>query len=213
MFDAWPDEPWIVDGAAVRVSLVCFGTGEASRRLNGAAVLRINSDLTGSSFDLTTARRLDENLGIAFMGDTKGGAFDIPGDLAREWLEEPLNVNGRSNADVLRPWINGLDVTRRPRDMWIIDFGDRRSDNEIAFYEKPYDYARKHIKSERQKGRDKQGALTWWRHLRPRPDLNLAITKTSRFIVTPTVSKHRLFTWVEGERMPRPPIDSYYERR
>ena len=26
IFDAWSDEPWVLDGAAVRVSLICFGT-------------------------------------------------------------------------------------------------------------------------------------------------------------------------------------------
>jgi hypothetical protein len=26
IFNAWSDEPWINDGAAVRVSLVCFGS-------------------------------------------------------------------------------------------------------------------------------------------------------------------------------------------
>jgi SAM-dependent methyltransferase len=31
-FDAWDDEPWVVEGAAVRVSLVCFaGAGDAQR--------------------------------------------------------------------------------------------------------------------------------------------------------------------------------------
>lgn len=50
------------------------------------------------------------------MGDTKGGAFDVPGELARKWLAQPSNANGRTNADVLRPWANGMDVTRRPSD-------------------------------------------------------------------------------------------------
>ena len=45
--------------------------------------------------DLTLARRLPENAGVAFMGDTKGGPFDVPGDLAREWLRLPANPNGR----------------------------------------------------------------------------------------------------------------------
>ena len=32
IFDAWSDEPWVIDGAAVRVSLVCFsGAGDAYR--------------------------------------------------------------------------------------------------------------------------------------------------------------------------------------
>ena len=67
-------------------------------------------------------RWLPENFGMAFMGDTKGGPFDIPEALAREMLASP-NPDGRSNADVVRPWANGLDVTRRPRGRWIIDFG------------------------------------------------------------------------------------------
>ena len=27
------------------------------------------------------------------------------------------NPDGRSNADVVRPWVNGKDLTGRPRDM------------------------------------------------------------------------------------------------
>ena len=61
---------------------------------------------------MTQAQRLKENLSMAFMGDTKGGAFDIPGDLARRMLAAPLNPNGRSNSDVVRPWVNGSDLTR-----------------------------------------------------------------------------------------------------
>src|SRR5215211_7199754 len=79
---------------------------------------RIASDLTASKSDLTQAKPLAESKGIAFMGDTKGGAFDIPGELARQWLRLPLNPNGRPNAGVLRPWMNGMDVTRRPADKW-----------------------------------------------------------------------------------------------
>ena len=60
-------------------------------------------------------------MGIAFLGDTKGGPFDIPGDLAYPMLDQH-NPDGRSSRDVVRPWVNGLDVTRRPRKMWIVDF-------------------------------------------------------------------------------------------
>ncbi|MCX8146761.1 MAG: N-6 DNA methylase, partial [Azovibrio sp.] len=37
IFEAWSDEPWVNDGAAVRVSLVCFGQGELAR-LDGIEV-------------------------------------------------------------------------------------------------------------------------------------------------------------------------------
>jgi hypothetical protein len=28
-----------------------------------------------------------------------------------------------TNADVLKPWMNGMDLTRRPAGKWIVDFG------------------------------------------------------------------------------------------
>ena len=34
------------------------------------------------------------------MGDTKGGAFDVPGDLGAIVAKLPLNPNGRPNSDV-----------------------------------------------------------------------------------------------------------------
>ncbi len=71
------DEPWILDGAAVRISFVAFDDGsETDKRLNGESVGAINANLT-AGVDLTTARQLPENSGVAFMGDTKGGPFDI----------------------------------------------------------------------------------------------------------------------------------------
>ncbi|HUG13963.1 MAG TPA: DNA methyltransferase [Thermomicrobiales bacterium] len=104
IFAAWSDEPWILDGAAVRISIVGFDDGsDARRRLNGHEVAAINADLTGLT-DITSAHRLPENVGVAFMGTTKGGAFDIPGDFARFWLALPVNTNGRPSSDVVRPW-------------------------------------------------------------------------------------------------------------
>ena len=65
----------------------------------------INADLT-SGPDVTKAFRLPANKRLAFMGDTKGGAFDIPEELALEWLATPT-PHGQPYSDVLRPWVNG----------------------------------------------------------------------------------------------------------
>ena len=116
IFEAWSDEPWVIDGASVRVSLICFGATEDAPRLDGRPASRINADLTAGDLNLTKASCLDENRGVSFMGDTKGGAFDVPGELARAWLQLPTNPNGRMNAEVLRPWRNGQDMTRRSAD-------------------------------------------------------------------------------------------------
>ena len=104
IFDAWSDEPWVIDGAAVRVSLVCFAATGAGLPafLNGAETAHIHADLTAGGIDLTRVARLDRNRAVAFLGVYKNGPFDIPGNLARMWLQLPANPNGRPNADVLK---------------------------------------------------------------------------------------------------------------
>jgi type II restriction/modification system DNA methylase subunit YeeA len=203
IFEAWSDEPWIIDGAAVRVSVVCFAARDgAAARLDGATVATIHPDLTAGTVDLTKARPLRENRGVAFMGDTKGGAFDIPGELARQWLALPLNPNGRPNADVLRPWMNGMDVTRRPAGKWMIDFGWTMSEAEAALYQEPFAHVAKHVKLEREKNRREAYRLEWWRHVEPRPGMRAALAKLRRCIGTPRVAKHRLFIWLNSHVLP-----------
>jgi type II restriction/modification system DNA methylase subunit YeeA len=140
-------------------------------------VAGINADLTSGALDLTKTRRLTENLNVAFMGDTKGGAFDVPGELARAWLRAPTNPNGRSNADVLKSWRNGLDVTRRCRDMWIIDFGCDMSEREAALFEDPFAYVLEKVKPIRVSNRRASYAKFWWRHVEPRPAMWAAIAR------------------------------------
>ena len=212
IFEAWSDEPWVIDGAAVRVSLVCFARPEdgsapaPERRLDGEPVDAVHADLTarrgGVGVDLTGVQRLYRNLGVAFMGDTKGGPFDVPGEQAREWLREPANPNGRPNSDVLGPWMNGMDVTRRPSDKWIVDFGWNMVREEAALYEAPFQHAREHVYPRRQRNRRESYREHWWRHVEPRQGMWRALDGLSRYIATPRVAKHRLFTWLDARIRP-----------
>ena len=210
IFEAWSDEPWVIDGAAVRVSLVCFSrAGDASvagARLDGESVDEIYADLTarhgGAGVDLTGVRRLPENAGVAFMGDTKGGPFDIAGDQAREWLRLPANPNGRTNADVLKPWVNGMDLTRRPAGKWIVDFGLDMSVGDAALYEEPFRWVKEHVWPTWDKQREAERRTQWWLHHRPRPNMWAALGELSRYIATPTVAKHRLFVWCDARICP-----------
>jgi type II restriction/modification system DNA methylase subunit YeeA len=202
IFLAWSDRPWVVEGAAVRVSMVGFDNGgETLRTLDGDVVTAINANLT-SATDLTTAQRLSENAKLAFMSDTKGGAFDISVDVAGHMLAAPLNPNGRPNSDVVRPWVNGLDITRRPRSMWIIDFGIDLPEDEAALYEQPYEYVRQHVLPERMKNNRAAYRDRWWIHVEPRPAMWRALKPLDRFIVTPSVAKHRLFAWLKHPTVP-----------
>ena len=210
IFDAWSDEPWVIDGAAVRVSLICFsgvdGEPVLESRLDGRPVDGIHPDLTAqrgrTGIDLTTAHRLARNIGVAFMGDTKGGPFDIAGDLARNWLQLPANPNGRPNADVLKPWMNGMDVTRRPSGKWIVDFGWGLPEAEAALYEEPFRYVQEHVRPMRQRNRREAYRNYWWRHVEPRPGMWQSLAGLARYIATPTVAKHRLFVWLDTRVCP-----------
>ena len=197
IYDAWSDEPWVVDGAAVRVSLVCF-TSKASNlsvRLNGGVTPQINADLTGGLVDLTKAREQRRNRQVAFRGGYKRGSFDISGDLARELLCLPANPNGKPNTDVLKPWINGLDVTRRPAGKWIIDFGHEMSEAEAALYEAPFAQVQKQVRPERSINRRADLRKRWWRHDRSGQMMFEKIKTVSRYIATPMTAKYRLFVW------------------
>lgn len=201
IFMAWGDRPWVLNGAAVRISIVGFDNRTESRRiLDGAPVNQINADLQ-NSIDATQARRLTENLNIAFMGDTKGGAFDIPDDLAQKMLAMP-NSSGRDNRDVLRPWVNGRDIVDRPRGMWIIDFGTDMPIEEARLYEAPFQHVEEHVFPERQKNRRDTYRERWWIHVEARPGMRRRLEVQSNYIVTPSVAKHRIFAWLESGVIP-----------
>ena len=149
IFMAWSDRPWILDGASVRVSLIGFDDGsEAQKSLDNILVSSINVDLS-AAIDLTKVKPLAENQGIAFIGDTKKGSFDISHEIATSMLSDLGNPNGRPNSDVVVPWMNAYDVMQRARGMWIVDFGTAMPESEAAQYEKPFEYVRMHVRPER----------------------------------------------------------------
>ena len=202
LFVAWSDEPWVVEGAAVRVSIVGQDDGsEAVRMLDGTHVTAINSDLT-VGIDMTRARILTENLDVSYMGDTKGGAFDISGESARDLLKQPINVNGRANSEVVLPWLNGSDITGRSRGMFIIDFGTDMSADDAAFFQEPFRHVDKHVRPTREKNKRKAYRERWWIHVEPRPAMRRSLALLPRFVITPTLAKHRLFTWLSAPTLP-----------
>ncbi|MCC5960629.1 MAG: class I SAM-dependent DNA methyltransferase [Rhodobacteraceae bacterium] len=210
IFAAWSDEPWTVDGAAVRVSMVCFDRADGVSMLNGKPVTRVLSDITANEhdFDLTKAARLKENASICFEGMKKYGSFDIRSDLAREWLAMPLNVNGLPNSTVLKRLVNAMDIVRRPEERWVIDFNDFREIAEAACFQEPFRYVAEIVKPERAKVRDIKTRTNWWLYERPRPLLRAKLSKIKRFVCTPRVSKHRIFVWLSVTSVPDTATDA-----
>ncbi len=203
IFLAWSDEPWVLDGAAVRISIIGFDNGtETERTLDGKQVAKINSALT-SETDLSQAVRLSENQALSFTGDQPTGPFDIAERQALDWIALPVNPNGRPNSDVLRPYWSGSDIVGRWSYRWIVDFGVNASEEDAALFEAPFEYVRTHVRPARASNREKALREIWWLHWRPRPDMRNAISAncSTRFLVTPHVSKHRVFAWLPLEAL------------
>ena len=158
IFEAQHNLPWVIDGAAVAVSIVCFAAdGDRSAKssaLDGRNVRAVRSDLRDADlpFDLRNLRRLEENRRIAFQGvelvgrraddddeqdeEEKGFVIDYP--TADRLLSAGGNPNRRPNSDVIRRYWSGDEVLGRPRDRFVIDFGPSATEAQAQAYAAPY---------------------------------------------------------------------------
>lgn len=213
IFQAWPNLPWLQDGAAVRVAAVCFDDGQEPQRLLGhldgegtpaevdvlVPVPTIHANLSGGP-DVTTAARLSENAGLSFQGVKLAGAFDLEGETARAWLALP-NPDGVDNADVLRPLLNGDDLVDVRGDTWVINFGTR-TEAEAARYLVPFSHVVTHVKPVRASNKDRMRAAQWWQLARPYTGMRHALAPLPRYLATSIVAKHRAFVWCEARDLP-----------
>ena len=201
IFMSWSDREWILDGAAVHVSMIGFDSGaEPVKKLNGLVVTEINADLS-SGADYRSAKKLSDNADTAFMADTKGGAFEGDWSVFRAMLASP-NPNGKPNSDVMRPWINGRDVMKRCRGLWIIDYGCEMEERIAASYEGPFEYLRANVYPERNRNRRESYARLWWKHVEPRPAMREACRGHARVLGTAITSPHRVFVWIDPAVLP-----------
>jgi type II restriction/modification system DNA methylase subunit YeeA len=201
IFFAMSDRDWTLDGANVHVSMIGFDDGTDDKRtLDGHETEIINANLT-SHADVVTAKGLASNRRISFQGSQKIGPFDIPEELAVNWLSAP-NPHGLPNSDVLKLSCNGMDVARRPRSCWMIDFGTETGEHAASLYEKPFQHALSAVKPEREKNNREAYRKYWWRHGEPRIAMRASLRELGRFLVTPEVSKHAFFAWLTPAVLP-----------
>jgi hypothetical protein len=201
IFFAESDRDWVLAGANVHVSMVGFDDGaEAKRVLDGRGVEEISPQLS-ATVQIHTARILAANGGTSFMGITPAGPFDVPFEHACEWLTAP-NPSGKPNSDVLRPYYNGNDLTKRPRNAWTVDFGVDMPVEDAVGYAGPFGYVESEVKPLREKNRREAYAENWWIYAESRPAMREAFGGRTRFLSTCMVAKHRMFTWLDVVALP-----------
>ena len=201
IFFAVSDRDWILAGATVHVSMVGFDNGaEKERQLDGRPVEEINPNLTARN-DTTRATALFRNKGLCLRASEKGGDFTLGEPEALRFLAA-ANPHGKPNSDVIRPWTNSDLLLRGAPHKWIIDFFGVTLGQDAAKYECPFGHLREKVRSARQGNRDVRLAKYWWLHRRSAEDMREATKRHARFIVTPSVAKHRTFSWVTHPLLP-----------
>jgi hypothetical protein len=199
IFEAWSDEEWTVEGAAVRVSLVCFAEQtDGTPQLDGQQVSSIAPDLTARENQAGPhhPKRLTANVGVSFQGPVLVGDFDVNEEAARHWLTAPVNPNGKRNSEVLRPLRNGKDITSRPRRAWVINFGSM-SEAESSLFERPFEHVLEHVRPLRERSNDRQRRENWWLLGRSGAAFFGKTECLTRYLATSQVSKHRFFVWLD----------------
>ena len=201
IFFAESDREWILGGANVHVSMIGFDIGvETLRLLDGKIVTHINSNLTTLN-DTTRAASLPQNQNQCLRASEKGGNFVLEDTNAFQFLSS-TNPHGRPNSDVIRPWTNSDLLLRGALNKWVIDFFGIVNEELASRYEAPFECLRETVKPERSRNRDPRLRKYWWLHRRSAEDMREATKVHPRFIVTPSVAKHRTFLWVSHPLLP-----------
>lgn len=201
IFFAISDRKWFLNGANVHISLIGFDNGSESHRiLDEQHVASINVNLTAIA-DVTQAMRLKTNFGICYIGTKKAGKFEISDSSALQMLHSP-NPHGKPNSDVLRPWLSGGRILKRPQPQWIIDPGTTMALDEFSLYELPYSHVESIVRPERAKNNRPLYRDKWWLHAETRPGMRRALQGLPRYLATTAHAKYRLFVWASEIDLP-----------
>ncbi|MDP9413764.1 MAG: N-6 DNA methylase [Pseudomonadota bacterium] len=199
---ALSDEPWVVDGADVRVSLIVCSTARVeSATLDGELVTRVTPDLKGLSIDLGERRVLAENIKRAVRGIEKGGPFEIDRATAQQFLRMPLNPNGRSNVEVVKRYATVAELVGRGKDEWIVDFSGLDLD-EASLFEAPFAWVESAVRAKRVANREPRQSKNWWLFRRSGEQARAVLRGKQRVLSTGLVTKHRVFRWLDATMIP-----------
>jgi hypothetical protein len=215
---AIPDHPWTKatkDAAAVRIAMTVAERGEHEGELRevtkeiGLATdepeielartrTRLNADLTGGA-DLNAIATLQSNEGLSYRGvQLIGSGFILTPQKARD-----LGLSTREGLDQhIRPYANGRDLLQKSRGAMVIDMLGLDEKSVRQRFPEAFEHIYRTVKPERDRNRRASYRDNWWLFGEPRRELRPALEHLEQFIVTPATSKHRIFTFLDGEVLP-----------
>jgi hypothetical protein len=214
---AIPDHPWYLGGgmAAVRIAMTVGAVGRQEGQLiravdpnrsatQGGDDLQspaqglILSNLTIGA-DLDAARPLRAHMGLCGQGiKLHGSGFIVSPDTAKT-----LGLGfDPAISQHIKPFRNGRDITRRPRNVMVIDLFDLNEQEVSTTFPMIYQYILQHVKPERDHNNRKSYREQWWIFGEPRAEIRPILKDLGRYIATVRVAKHRIFTFLDEKILP-----------
>lgn len=214
---AIPDHPWVdaSEGAAVRIAMTVASAGEQSGLL-GQIVSeqktedeareiefrwqrsRVHGNLAIGA-DTGAAQQLQANGNISSPGVKLHGSGFI---LDKKDAEKLNSSDNLGVLGIIRPYLNGRDLTQSPRGVYVIDLYGYTSEQVRKRFPQIYQWVVDQVKPERDQNRNKQIRENWWLHGRSRPELRSYLAGLDCYITTVETSKHRFFQFLDKAILP-----------
>ena len=215
---AIPDHPWVdtLFGAAVRIGMAVGVKGNRSGRLlairsesrekseaEGKTVFfdhrigKVFADLTIGA-DIAGTQKLISNGKLGYMGVIPHGE----GMVVSHETAKRISPNSKLPNELLRLYCNGRELTHGQINRYAIDAFPL---NEVELRSKApavYQWLADNVKPLREANRDKDLREKWWLHRRSNQDMRAALAGLGRYIGTIETSKHRTFSFLDGDVLP-----------
>ncbi|MHC2992686.1 DNA methyltransferase [Pontibacter sp. HJ8] len=210
LYYAISDHPWVDsgNGASVRIALTVADNHTNEGRIDEVISERegeveihvtfkekkgkINSDLT-TGVDTTSADKLKSNIGLASVGvGLYGAGFQLSKAeaIGLSYTIDPLKD------EVIKPYLNGRDLTQSPRNILVIDFDGMREEEVRAKYPDLYQRILTTVKPERDSNRRESRRKNWWLYGENAPLLRQLTKGITRVIATSRTARHRTFSFL-----------------
>jgi hypothetical protein len=212
------DHPWIdaLDGAAVRIAMTVARYGNSDGVLGivtnehfeaRAEEAQVSIDYREGlitpdlkvGVDLSSIVALEANNGVISPGvQLYGKGFVID---ANERARLAATTSPETATRCLRQYLGAKDLVQQPREAFVIDFFGLAEREAETCFPAAYQHLAVYVKPERKQNKRASISEVWWRFGWERPKLREALTGLERYIVTPEVSKHRIFAFLDTETL------------
>jgi hypothetical protein len=186
----WPGEAQLL----ISIIWIIKGYWEGPYILDEKEVAGISDFLLPSENIVGKPNKLHSNSGKAFQGSIPlGKGFLLTENEAFSLIQKNIK-----NKEVLFPFLNGDDVSTRPNqlpDRWVIYFFDWPIERAQEFSE-IFHIVKTKVKPERDKNKDYQRRVYWWRFTRPTLELYRSIKNEINVLVCSEVTKFLPFVFV-----------------